>query len=114
MMIIKQGVSMPNYRAIVNYQFKSGMENKGMTFLQNELVKKAQSMGCHNIELCQSETDHCHVVGIATWNSIDEARDFQAVWQTKEHELAKLCAVAPKREFFIIAATFAEKARRAA
>ena len=47
-----------NYRAIVHYHFKEGMEEKGIQFLENELVKKGRELGCHYIELWQNEKDH--------------------------------------------------------
>jgi len=105
---------MSKYRAIVNYRFKSGMEDKGIKFLENELLRKADSYGCHNIEILQSESDPTHVLGVALWNDIQDARRFQAKWAAKEHELVKLCEQPPKREFFKIATTFTEHLKKAA
>ncbi|HEY2810453.1 MAG TPA: hypothetical protein VGJ00_03580 [Rhabdochlamydiaceae bacterium] len=105
---------MTKYKAVVHYRFKEGMEEKGLHFLENELLKKADSYGCHEIELLQSEEDPTHIIGIALWNDIQDARRFQAKWATKEHELLRISADSPKREFFKMASTFMEKMRRAA
>jgi quinol monooxygenase YgiN len=105
---------MSKYRAVVHYRFKDGMEEKGIHFLENELLKKADTYGCHSIELLRSEDDHTSLLGIAVWNDIEDARRFQAKWATKEHELLHYCSAAPKREFFKIVGTFTEKQKRAA
>lgn len=105
---------MANYRAIVHYHFKKGMEEKGLKFLETELIKKAQEYGCHGIELWQSEKDHTKLVGIGHWNNIEEARKFQAHWDSKERELMQYCINRPEREFYKIKSTYAEKARKAA
>jgi hypothetical protein len=90
------------------------MEEKGLRFLENELVKKADSFGCHGIEILHSEEDPTYVVGLALWNDIQDARRFQAKWAAKEHELVHFCTSSPKREFFKIDTTFTEKQRKAA
>ncbi|MGC1878888.1 MAG: hypothetical protein WA347_04750 [Rhabdochlamydiaceae bacterium] len=105
---------MGNYRALVHYTFKKGMETQGLNFLENELVKKAQNYGCHFIELWHNEKETSHVVGVAIWNSLEEARNFQSHWQEKEKELTKFCTEPPKREFFHLKSTYAEKAKKAA
>lgn len=105
---------MSKYRAIVHYRFKEGMEEKGLRFLENELVKKAESFGCHGIEILHSEDDPTFVVGIATWNDIQDARRFQAKWATKEHEMLSFCTSSPKREFFKIVSTFMEEKHKKA
>lgn len=105
---------MSKYRAIVQYRFKEGMEEKGLRFLENELVKKGDSFGCHGIEILHSEDDPTYVVGIALWNDIQDARRFQAKWATKEHEMGHFLATAPHRAFFKIATTFTEKQRKVA
>jgi hypothetical protein len=48
---------MSKYRAVVHYRFKEGMEEKGIHFLENELIKKAEKFGCHGIEIVHSEDD---------------------------------------------------------
>lgn len=105
---------MSKYRAVVNYKFKSGMESQGIRFLENELIKKADSYGCHHIEILQSESNPAHVLGVALWNDIQDARRFQARWAAKERELVKMCTESPKREFFKIATLFNEHLKKAA
>jgi Antibiotic biosynthesis monooxygenase len=105
---------MSKYRAIVQYRFKEGMEEKGLRFLENELVKKADSYGCHGVEILHSEDDPSLIVGIALWNDIQDARRFQAKWAAKEHEMNHLCTSSPHRGFFKIVTTFSEKQRKAA
>src|SRR5580700_4710376 len=106
---------MSKYRAVVHYRCKEGMEEKGLRFLENELVKKADSFGCHSLEILQSEDDPTILLGIALWNDIQDARRFQAKWATKEHEMVNQCCIsAPKREFFKIVTAFTEKQRKAA
>src|ERR1700733_4136610 len=100
------GLIMDKYRAVVNYRFKSGMEHKALKFLEDELIRKGDSYGCHNIEILQSELDPTHVLGVALWNDIQDARRFQARWAAKERELVKMCSETPKREFFKIATAF--------
>lgn len=105
---------MGNYRAIVHYHFKKGMEEQGIRFLQNELIKNAERYGCHGIELLQDEKDHTLLVGIATWNDISDARRFQSSWAHKENELMRFCSETPKRHFYKVRSTYSEKMRRAA
>ncbi len=105
---------MSNYRAVVHYTFKKGMEEEGLKFLENELVKKGAQYGCHGIELLQNGKDSTTVIGIGYWNDIEEARKFQSAWDKKEKELAKYCTSAPKREFYKIRCNYMEKARKIA
>lgn len=90
------------------------MEEKGLKFLQSELLKKAQEYGCHGIELWQNDKDPSIIAGIGWWNSLEEARKFQSSWEVKEKELLHYCMDVPKREFFKIKSTYNEKAKRAA
>jgi len=108
------GGSMTTYRAIVHYHFKKGMEQQGIRFFENELLKKAQEYGCHSIELWQDERDPQHLIGTGMWNSLEEARRFQSHWNEKERELINFCTNTPKREFLKIKATYSEKSRRVA
>lgn len=105
---------MSTYRAVVHYEFKKGMEEEGIKFLERELVKKAQNYGCHEIELLHSEKNPCHLIGIATWKNIEEAKKFQATWDAKEKEILRYCTDVPKREFFKMRSTYTEKAKKAA
>ena len=102
------------YRAVVNYEFKKGMEEEGMKFLENELIKKADQYGCHGLELLCSEKNACHVIGIGTWKNIEEAKKFQSKWGAKEKELLRFCVNTPSHEFFNIRSTYTEKSRKAA
>ena len=108
------GVYMGNYRALVHYTFKKGMEAQGLKFLETELIKKAQEYGCHFVELWQNEKHPTNVVGVATWNNLEDARRFQSLWQEKEHEMMKFSDGEPKREFFQLKSNFAEKTKKAA
>ena len=90
------------------------MESKGINFLENELIKKAQAYGCHTIELLKSEKDPSHVVGIGYWNDIEDARKFQAQWNSKEQELLTYCINKPEREFYKLGPVYSEKAKKAA
>jgi hypothetical protein len=91
-----------NYRAIVHYRFKPGMEQKAIEFIKNELFKQAEKDGCKDIEILADERHEGHWVGTGVWNSIDEARNFQSHWNVKEKELQKYCTEAPKREIYRI------------
>jgi len=46
---------MSKYRAVVHYRFKKGMESKGIQFLENELIKKADTFGCITLNYCISK-----------------------------------------------------------
>lgn len=105
---------MLNYRAIVQYHFKKGMEEEGMRFLENELVKKAKEYGCHTIELCHNERDPSLLVGIASWESLEDAKRFQSLWSAKEHEIMRFCSAAPHHEFFKVTSSYKERSRKAA
>jgi heme-degrading monooxygenase HmoA len=105
---------MGNCRALVHYTFKKGMETQGLKFLENELVKKAQTYGCHSIELWQNERNPNVIIGVAVWNDIEDARRFQKQWEEKENELMKFSSEVPKREFFTCKANFVEKGKKAA
>ena len=104
-----------NYRALVRFHFKPGMEEQGLMFLENELVKKGKEFNCHYIELWQNEKDKTWVDGIAVWNDLEDAKRFQALWEKKEKEMvAKFCQEEPKREFCKLRSIYIEKARKAA
>lgn len=105
---------MSKYKALVNYHFKKGMEEQGIKFLERELIKKAQEYGCHGIELLQSEKNPSLLIGVGYWNSIDEARQFQTIWNAKESELLKFCINKPTREFFKLRNSYSEKQRKVA
>jgi quinol monooxygenase YgiN len=105
---------MVSYRAIVHYHLKNGMQNQALKFLENELIKHAQEFGCHNLEILQNETHPESIVGIATWNSLEDARRFQAEWQNKEEQLMRFCSAPPKREFCKVYTSYFEKTRKAA
>lgn len=105
---------MSNYKALVHYHFKKGMEEQGIKFLERELVKKAHQYGCHGIDLLQSEKDPTLLIGVGYWNTIEEARQFQAIWVVKEKELLKFCVDRPVREFYRLRNHFEEKLKKAA
>ncbi len=48
---------MSGYRAIVHYHFKKGMEEQGIRFLENELLRKAHQLGVHDIEILFNELE---------------------------------------------------------
>ncbi len=102
------------YRAFVHYHFKKGMEEEGLKFLNNELLKHAKDYGCHGIELLYNEREPSEVLGIGLWNSLEEAKSFQSLWDKKEKELVRYCTNVPKREFFKIEASYLEKSKKAA
>ena len=104
-----------NYRVIVHYHFKKGMEEQGIKFLENELFKKGQEFGCHHIELWQNERDKCIVEGVAIWNDLEDAKRFQSRWELKEKEMVnKFCIQTPTREFCKLRTSYSEKMRKAA
>lgn len=105
---------MTHYQVIVHYHFKEGKAEEGIKFLETELLKKAQEYGCHDIELCQNERDPTELRGLTTWNSVDEARQFQSHWEAKEKELLRYCTNVPKREVFKIRSSYQEKLRKSA
>ena len=112
---IKGGYMASNYRAIVHYHFKKGMEETGLNFLETELIKKGQEYGSHYIELWQNEKNPSIVEGIGIWDDIDDARRFQSKWESKEKELiSKYCEAEPKKEFFKLRSTYIQKPRKAA
>jgi 3-oxoacyl-ACP reductase-like protein len=98
------------YRAIVHYHFKKGLEEEGILFLERELMKKAQQMGCHGIEIWQNEKAQTYVIGIGHWKSIEEARRFQDKWNAKEKELLRFCTNVPEREFYEFRSAFTQRA----
>lgn len=103
-----------DYRAIVHYHLKKGMEGKALKFLENELLKKAKELGCHDIELLQDDKDPLHFIGTGLWNSLNEAKKFQSIWDQKEKEFNEFCTSKPQREFFKIRNHFKEKLRKIA
>src|SRR5579883_1260385 len=100
---------MAQYQIIVHYHFKKGMEKEGLRFLETELMKHAREFGCHHLEICQNERDLTDVVGLAIWNSIDEAKKFQSHWEEKESKLISFCTNPPRREVFKVQSTYSEK-----
>ena len=104
-----------NYRVIVHYNFKKGSEEEGISYLENELVHQGKRLGCHYIELWQNEKNPCQVKGVAVWNSPEEAKKFQSLWEKKEKDLIRrLCANIPRREFCKLRSSYVEKMRQAA
>lgn len=105
---------MDNFKAVVHYHFKKGEEEKAFKKLDEGISKWATERGCRGIELLRNERDPCHVIGIAVWDSIEDARRFQEKWQEKESELAKMCRERPHHEFFKCCSWYGEKKRKAA
>ncbi len=105
---------MAYFRAIVQYHFKKGMADQGLKFLENELIKKAQNLGCHHVELLQDDIDPSYFVGIAVWNSLEEAKKFQHHFSAKEKEILKFCSKEPTRHFCRVRSHFEEKSKKAA
>jgi hypothetical protein len=105
---------MANYRALIHYKFKKGMEERGIKFLESELLMKATKYGCHQIEILQNELDPTNVIGVGLWHSIEEARKFQSVWEHKEKELLTFCTGSPKREFLKVRFSYQEKSKKVA
>ncbi len=105
-----------NYRVMVHFHFKEGKEEEGIKFLENELIKKGKEFGCHYVELWQNEKDPTIVEGVAVWNDLEDARNFQSKWKNKEQELiSKFCTGDATREFCIIRSIYMEKpAKKAA
>jgi quinol monooxygenase YgiN len=102
------------YRALVHYNFKEGDEQKGIKFLENELLKKAKESGCHDFELWHDEHNPQHVIGIGLWNTIEDARKFQSLWSMKERELAHYCREMPHHEIYKIRSSFESKLKKVA
>jgi hypothetical protein len=90
------------------------MEEQGMKFFEREILMKAHELGCVGIEMWQNEGDRSYLVGIGAWNSLEDARKFQDVWDMKEMELLRYCTNSPKRELFKTKTPLEEKIRKAA
>jgi heme-degrading monooxygenase HmoA len=102
------------YKAIVQYHFKKGEEEKGYKLLEQGLNKLSSEKGCQSIELLRNEKHPSRVIGIAVWDSIEDARDFQTKWQSKEDEISQHCETRPHHEFLKCCTVFGEKKRKAA
>lgn len=109
----REGV-MQEYRAIVHYYFKKGMEREGIKFLETEMCKKAKELGCHDIEMMQNELDPTHWVGTGIWKDVATAKKFQAYWNSIESHLMKFSSRKPERSFWKIEQRFMEKLKKAA
>jgi hypothetical protein len=105
---------MGSYRAVVQYHFKKGMEEQGIRYLENELFKKAHSLGCHHIELLQDEKDHSFFIAVAEWNHFDEAKKFQSHFEKIEKELMRFCSKTPTRHFCKVHFEHVEKSKKVA
>lgn len=104
-----------NYRAIVTYHFKKGMEEKAIQFLEKELIQKAKELGGHYLELWQNEKSPSIVEGIGIWTNLEDAKAFQSKWEKWEKELvSKYCERAPEREFCKLRGSYSEKIMKAA
>ncbi len=104
-----------NYRVLVHYQFKEGMEEQAIRFLEKELIAKGREYGCHYIELWQNERDPTILEGVAAWNDLQDAQRFQAQWEKKEEQfIHQFCAERPTREFCKLRSIYMEKAKKAA
>jgi heme-degrading monooxygenase HmoA len=93
---------MGTFKAIVSYHFKEGQEKAGYQLLEKEITKQTNTPGCSGFELLQNEKDPTRVMGIGTWNSLEDARQFQTKWQQIEKELNKLSEERPHHEFFSV------------
>ena len=105
---------MHSYRAVIQYHFKKGMEEKGIQFLENELLRNAQKYGIHHIELLQDETNPSFFIGFAEWTSLEEAKKFQSHWAEKEKEMMRFCSSTPTRHFCKVRSQVQEKWKKAA
>jgi hypothetical protein len=90
------------------------MEEQGIAFLEKELVRGASRYGIHRVELLQDSLDPSFFIGIAEWDSLEEARSFQARFIEKEKELMKYCSSTPTRHFCKVRGHLIEKWKKAA
>lgn len=105
---------MAKYKALVHYHFKKGQEEKAFKLLQNELNKLPSIQGCSGMELLHNEKDPSRAVGITIWESIDDARDFQTLWNETEKEITLFCDERPHHQFFKITTVQLGKGKKAA
>jgi hypothetical protein len=105
---------MHQYRVIVHYHFKNGMEKEAIRFLEEELLKIAKECKCHDIEVWYNEKNPMHTIGMALWDNLEDARKFQAKWEFKEKELMKYCSAPFHKEIFKVSSDFAKRFGKAA
>lgn len=105
---------MNNYRSIVHYYFKPGMEDKGLHYLENELGKRGGEYGYHMIYFLQNEREKGHIMAYAEWNSIEEARKFQSRFEKKEMEMHHMWQRPPHHEWYHMRYQMMGKSHRAA
>lgn len=103
-----------NYRVLVHYHVKPGMENHIMTITENELLKTAQEQGFHQAEFWQDEMSPSHFILSGTWETLEAAQNFRSIWESKRPELMKHCSNEPYREIYRVAKCYPEKSKKAA
>lgn len=105
---------MHQYRVIVHYRFSKEKEKEGIDFLEEELLKTAKECNCQDVEVWYNEKEPLHTVAMALWDNLEDARKFQAKWESREKELKKYCSEAIYREVFKVCTNFAKKLGKAA
>lgn len=99
-----------NTRVIVHFNFKKGMEEKGVTIIEDELFEFLKKSGCQKSELFQDAENPSHYYYTADWNSVNDAKKIQKEWESKTKELHTYCTNHPKREIYITKSSLLAKA----
>lgn len=105
---------MSSYRVIVHYHVKPGMEGKLKSFLENNILKPAQDLGCLDPEYMHDENDPSHFIGTGIWDSMEKCQNFHMKWEGLKEELLQYCAEEPYREIYCIDNRYPNKSKRAA
>ena len=96
------------------FHCKKGMEAKGWAFLERECIKKANDLGCKQIEVHQNERDPLSFLWVAHWYQLSDFHKFQAYLETKKAEMLHLLMEYPKFEIYKMLDMFSRHSRKSA
>ncbi len=105
---------MAKCRVLCEFDFKKGMEDKGLKLIEKNLFDLFLKHGALSVELFQDAENHSKYYYAADWNSLNDARKIQKEWEQQITELRSLCTNNPKREFYELKSSRMEKMRKAA
>ncbi len=105
---------MRNYRIIVNYEIRSGLEEKAIHFIETEVYKMAKDCGCHDLELWLDEDSSLHLIGTGLWDSLKAIERFDDLLLSKRELFLKYFTDIPSRQSFKILKKEIKNTRKAA
>ena len=88
-----------NYRTMVHYHTKPGMEEELMFLNENQLLSASKNTPFYQREIWQDENDPSHLIATAVFHSKKEAQNFHSNLDALKSQLMRSCEGNLEEEF---------------